>query len=282
MSDAQSYDELAAIRRRLKRSDYAGLVAVKRLPAAQQRAQLWLNGFLLDVREIPFKVDEPLLGEIRLQWWRDSLLKLQRGERIGHPVADGLGPLLQDGGDELVGALTDITGSYGAEVQKTPVATVTEFETRMQQRWGGFFKAAFLLAGCDAGARHTLLQKAGLAVGTVEVVASLPRTMASGMALLPDELLSDVGLSYEDIAAGRNKDRLLKLFDQLGGLAGVSSWDIKPLLAGMPALERKLLARFILVPRVYRQAVSDRLSGRAHVSQLNPLAVVFALALLRP
>ena len=120
MSDAQSYDELAAIRRRLKRSDYAGLVAVKRLPAAQQRAQLWLNGFLLDVREIPFKVDEPLLGEIRLQWWRDSLLKLQRGERIGHPVADGLGPLLQDGGDELVGALTDITGSYGAEVQKTP------------------------------------------------------------------------------------------------------------------------------------------------------------------
>ena len=43
---------------------------------------------LLHARDI---VRDPMIGEIRLQWWRDALLALARGERTANPVADALG-----------------------------------------------------------------------------------------------------------------------------------------------------------------------------------------------
>ena len=35
-------------------------------------------------------VTEPMLGEIRLQWWRDALANDAAARRSGHPVADAL------------------------------------------------------------------------------------------------------------------------------------------------------------------------------------------------
>lgn len=43
---------------------------------------------LLRVHDI---VREAMMGEIRLQWWRDALQVLARGERTANPIADALG-----------------------------------------------------------------------------------------------------------------------------------------------------------------------------------------------
>ena len=76
----ENKDELEAIILRLKHHDYAGYLSVRFSPLEQRVALSWLFGFFMDVEQISIKVNEPLLGEIRLQWWRDQLLKLLRGE----------------------------------------------------------------------------------------------------------------------------------------------------------------------------------------------------------
>ena len=56
-----------------------------------------LAAFAADLNRIASSVREPLLAEIRLQWWRDALGAAKRGERTGHPIADRLAPHLVSG-----------------------------------------------------------------------------------------------------------------------------------------------------------------------------------------
>ncbi|MDX2287922.1 MAG: squalene/phytoene synthase family protein [Hyphomicrobiaceae bacterium] len=57
-----------------------------------------LAGFAGEIERIPLTVSDPNLGEIRLQWWADSLDPQRLGPagamRTGHPVADAVAEML--------------------------------------------------------------------------------------------------------------------------------------------------------------------------------------------
>jgi len=59
-------------------------------PANRQAAQLALLAFNLEIATIPELVSESMLGEIRLQWWRDTIANIFSGTGSDHPVARGL------------------------------------------------------------------------------------------------------------------------------------------------------------------------------------------------
>lgn len=59
-------------------------------PANRQAVQLALLAFNLEIATIPELASEPLLGEIRLQWWRDTIAHIFSGTGVDHPVARGL------------------------------------------------------------------------------------------------------------------------------------------------------------------------------------------------
>ncbi len=50
-----------------------------------------LAAFAGEVARIPAAVSEPMIGLIRLQWWRDSIAAITPGMATGNPVADALG-----------------------------------------------------------------------------------------------------------------------------------------------------------------------------------------------
>lgn len=49
-----------------------------------------LAAFSAELARIAQIVREPMVSEIRLQWWRDALETIARGESTAHPVADAL------------------------------------------------------------------------------------------------------------------------------------------------------------------------------------------------
>ncbi len=59
-------------------------------PIDKRGPLLALLAFNLEIATIPEIVSEPLLGEIRLQWWRDTLDAIFDSREIEHPVALGL------------------------------------------------------------------------------------------------------------------------------------------------------------------------------------------------
>ena len=60
-----------------------------------QPGLLALAAFLAEIGRIPATVSEPMLGEIRLQWWRDTIAAVARGGISGHPVADAFGAAIR-------------------------------------------------------------------------------------------------------------------------------------------------------------------------------------------
>ncbi len=57
---------------------------------ARREGLLSLFAFNLEVARIREQVREPLLGQIRLQWWRETIEQIYRGATPSHPVAASL------------------------------------------------------------------------------------------------------------------------------------------------------------------------------------------------
>lgn len=75
---------------RVKRDDRDRLMCALIAPAERRPVLLALLAFDLEIAAIAPLVSEPVLGEIRLQWWRDALASVHGGEIVDHPVLRGL------------------------------------------------------------------------------------------------------------------------------------------------------------------------------------------------
>lgn len=277
-----SYDpeltELGAVVKRLRRHDYPAYLSVRLSPVGCRDLLYWLHGFYMELGQIPRRVDEPLLGEIRLQWWRDSIAKLARGERVGHPVADGLGPALAEQGELLVQALTGIVDSFTYDIQKTAVPSMEAFYQVQDQRHGGMLRAALLIAGRSEPASVLAATEAGMSIGVTETIARLPLALQLGLQPLPADMLAAHGLSHQDFTNEAAPDaslanRIEKGLYAIADGAVVISWDIKGRLNGLARRDRVYFSRWLIVPALLKRAIDERRRGLAVVSGLNPLRV---------
>ncbi len=288
----KNQNELEAIILRLKHRDYAGYLSVRFSPLKNRAALTWLFGFFMDVEQISLKVNEPLLGEIRLQWWRDQLLKLLRSESVGHPVADGLSPYFKKSGDQLFKEMIAIVDSFGFEIQKEPIKTKAELHSILDQRYGSFLRAGLILIDGQFNGQDVVCSEAGKAIGLTILLAELNGYLHRDIMPLPQDVMSLHDLFHEDFLAkkpsseekeddGASDDvkRLAKtkvLDEILDGLM-IGSWDIKAHMKKVPSEQKALLARWLLVPHLVTSALRDRENGEAGITSLNPLKVFFTL-----
>jgi phytoene/squalene synthetase len=59
-------------------------------PADSRPALLTLYHFYADIARIPASVSDPMVGAIRLQWWRDLLAAVEKGDARGTPIGEAL------------------------------------------------------------------------------------------------------------------------------------------------------------------------------------------------
>ena len=55
-------------------------------PKAYREAIFSLYAFSSDIARTRELVSEPILGQIRLKWWNDTISSIYEGETINHPV----------------------------------------------------------------------------------------------------------------------------------------------------------------------------------------------------
>ena len=67
-------------------------------PAEKRGALLTLYHLYADIARIPASVSDPMVGAIRLQWWRDLLDAVANGDGRGTPIGEALlvNPLPKD------------------------------------------------------------------------------------------------------------------------------------------------------------------------------------------
>jgi 15-cis-phytoene synthase len=173
------------VRRAARAGDIDRYLAALLAPRAAQAGLLALAAFFGEVARIPGLVNEPMMGEIRLQWWRDAIAAGPDDGPTGNPIADALRATI--GRHELPEALFDsFLEAHSRDLVPHPFEAGQSVEGYLDATEGNAFRLAALIlgAGTDAAAEGTL-QAAGQAYGRVRILRGLPATIAKGRALPP-------------------------------------------------------------------------------------------------
>jgi phytoene synthase len=81
-------------RQKARESDIDAYLAALFLPEPA-RSDVWaLEALAGELKRVPQSVQEPMLGQIRLQWWREAIGRLYLGAPDPHPLLRALGPVI--------------------------------------------------------------------------------------------------------------------------------------------------------------------------------------------
>src|SRR5947209_15299486 len=93
-TDADRLSPVAALVRRHDRDRYQTVLFA---PAARREALFALYAFNYEIARVRESVTQPMLGQIRLQWWRENIAAAcEVGVVRHHPVAEALTAAIRD------------------------------------------------------------------------------------------------------------------------------------------------------------------------------------------
>jgi 15-cis-phytoene synthase len=203
----------------LRRDDLDRWLACLFIREAQRRHAHALYAFSLEIARAREIVSQPMLGMIRLQWWRDALEKPDEGDVRANPVAAALVDTIHRF-DLPKGALIELIDAREFDLFDEPMETVEALETYAKATSSGLFRMSSAIldpnqsAACFAAADH-----GGVAYALTGLLRAFPWHNARGQLFIPLEILRKHGLSRGDIAAGRPTPPTLAALADLRGLA---------------------------------------------------------------
>lgn len=168
----------------------------------QARSRLWpLYAFNIEVARAPWVTQQPLIAEMRLQFWRDTLTDTTpRAHDVAGPLhaltsqTPGLSPLL----DSLIEARRH-------DITREPFASATAFDAYIEETSATLMWAAALTLGATPPSQ-TAFRALGWAAGLAAYLRAVPDLIARGLQPLlnpdPDAIrtLAAEGLNHLAIA----------------------------------------------------------------------------------
>jgi phytoene synthase len=195
---AMTLDACAAL---VERGDPDRFAATLAAPLAA-RAKLWpLYAFNLEIARAPWVSTQPLIAEMRLQFWRDVLVA---PKPTAHEVAGPLHALLAQT-PALAPLLDSMVAARRHDIAREPFASDTDFDAYIEATSATLLWAAALALGADAAA-ETAFRALGWASGLANYLRAVPALTARGLQPLRDaspkavRTLAAEGLNHLSIA----------------------------------------------------------------------------------
>jgi len=188
-------------------------------PAGKRPHLFALYAFSLEVARVRDAVSEALTGEIRLQWWRDTLQGEARGDVRANPVAAAID-------DTIVAfrlprqALVDLVDARVFDLYDDPMPTLTDLEGYCGETSSALIRLATLVLadGVDLGAADAA-GHAGVAYAITGLLRALPWHVRQGRIYLPPTVLDAHDVARENILAGQGGPGFAKAVAELRGVA---------------------------------------------------------------
>lgn len=227
-----------------------------------------LATFAAELGRIVATTREPLAGEIRLQWWRDTLLAADGDAGAGTPLAIDMRAVIER--RRLSAAdLHALIDARAADLYDDPVATEAELVERLAGSEGRLFALAARVLGNEGGeAAAALTATAGVAYGLARRLA-LPAFRPLRDAMISREARAAVGLG--DDLAQDDADVVRRAFDALAVRAGAQDAAVQGELNAYDRVMRHALLPLAMV-RPYLRAQQRRQAGDGRDRAPSPLA----------
>lgn len=178
-------------------------MAVMAAPPAAREILFPIFAFNVEVARAPWVTEEPMIAEMRLQWWRDGLGEIAAGGAVRrHEV---MTPLAQVVDAKLSETLDKLVQARRWDIYREPFEDAAHFDAYLDQTTAGLLWVAARALGVDApeGAVRQVGYGAGLANWFLAVPALLGRGRSPLVSDRPDVLsaLAQRGLAV--LTAGR-------------------------------------------------------------------------------
>jgi len=173
-------------------------------PVKHRAALAALYAFNLDIVRTRELVSEPMIGEIRLQWWRDALIGKGEGDASAHPIA---GPLLKTIADYHlpVTGLVNLIDARVFDLYDDPMPSVHDLEAYCGETSSALFQLSLLiLSDGRPYSAADLCGHAGVAFGITALLKAFPWHASRGQIYVPSDLLSKHEVSSEELLKRRS------------------------------------------------------------------------------
>ena len=209
------YAECSAL---MKAGDYDRWIATRFAPAVAQPHLDALHAFSLEIARVREIVSEPLIGEVRHQYWRDRLAQGGTGEGEGNPVAAALLDTVTRFGLP-VSALVALIDARSFDLYDDPMPTLVDLEGYCGETASSLMRLGSLVlaGGRDPGGADAV-GHAGVAYAMTGLLRALPWHTARGQVYLPTDLLARHGLDREAIVQRRDGPALRAALAEMRGI----------------------------------------------------------------
>jgi phytoene synthase len=221
---------------------------------ADKRPHLFaLHTFSLEMARVREAVREPMLGDIRLQWWRDALQGEARGDVRANPVAAALD-------DTIVrfrlprAALVDLIDARVFDLYDDPMPTMADLEGYCGETSSVLIRlAGLVLAGGGDPGGADAAGHAGVAYGITGLLRSFPWHARRGQVYMPGDVLVRHGLTRDDIVSGRGGPGVVSALAEMREAARDHLERARQLRATVPPTLAAAFLPVALVPGYLRE-----------------------------
>lgn len=161
-------------------------------PDASRPGLFALYAFNAEIARAREAVSQPMIGQIRLQWWREAWEGLAAGKPRQHPVVLALHEHCRHLDQSTVLALID---ARERDMDDAPFADLAALTAYARATSAPLMKLAVQQLG--ARADDAVIDAAGTAYALTGILRAAPHLLAQQRVMLPLDLLSEQGLSPE-------------------------------------------------------------------------------------
>jgi phytoene/squalene synthetase len=232
------------------------VVSVSATEAAQRI--LWpLYAFNVEVTRAPWVTQEPMIAEIRLQWWRDSLAEIREGQQVrSHAVTVPLAQVLDAEGSMVLDKLVE---ARAWDIYDDPFPDRASFDAYIDATYGNLLWSAARLIAPEAD--QTLIRHFAYGCGVAAMLRATARLRSLGKQPVPGgtveafESLAEAGLQRFQ-SATRARHSLPKSLEPIL----MTGWQVKPTLQAVSSQPRRVFEQGIAQSEFARRARLLKLS----------------------
>lgn len=248
-------------------------------PAHARPALVALAAFAADLRRIPTVVKEPMMGEVRLQWWRDTIETFDAETSTGHPIADALGDAVRRHALPPL-SLIAMTEARAFDLYDDQMPDETALAGYLAKTEAIPFSLAQHILGAATPSIDTIT-RAGEMFGKTRLLAELPHALSRGRLPLPSEMLKKSGVEPDELLRGQTSQPFATLLTRTCADIATAHAAVRNSLRSAPHETRLALLPLACIP-AYLNAIQK--SGRDPLrtpAEISPLARVWRIGRAR-
>ncbi|HJS31470.1 MAG TPA: squalene/phytoene synthase family protein [Alphaproteobacteria bacterium] len=206
-------------RDQVRRFDHDRYLTVLFAPPYARARLFALYAFNLEIARVREAVREPMIGQIRLQWWRDALDEMAQGSVRQHPVALYLAAAIESA--ELPRAMFDrLLEAREFDLAGTPPADLAALEHYADSTSATLMALAAAALGAGGPAVEAATHHVGIGFALVGLLRAVPFHARQRRLYLPADRLYATAIDVEALFAGRASPALARIAQEIGARAG--------------------------------------------------------------